>query len=535
MNKFPRYFILCIMLGTPVIFPGVCRSQEHDLAGAISKLEAPVLGITATSVILTWDDHSQPDWGPDGPGQEPKTYFVYRDGTKIGSTTKKTFTATGLEPAKNYTFSVSPDHDGKNKDLNTVQITTKSRGKVLDVKKFGAKGDGKQIDTEAIQKSINNCPAGGTVFVPAGNYLVGHLELKSDMTLELAKDAVLSFIGYNQGDVYPVTKAVLSGPDGDIEYKSISLISGVGIRHVSITGEGIIDGNGETWWPHYKEITRPFTVEFINSSDILVQGVTMQDPPFWNNHLVYVDRAVYSDVKFLKVSTVDGVNGDGLNPDASRDILVAGCLFGNQDDAIAIKSGKYVEDGNKRRRSSEQITIRDCVFDGNAAPGSDPLGIAIGSESSGGVKHIVVRDCSFIDAASLANIKTNRTRLFARVEDVRFENITYTNTRHVDRWWNRAPLSIDLFYGVPEGTDPSVAEPFSEQTPVFRDIRFKNISISNPVGKGIYVSGLAESPVRDLIFDQVYVRSKDGVIVRNVDALSVTGISVSPLQENKNH
>lgn len=508
-----------------ICFQGV-HAIEKVPSTAETKLEAPVLGITATTALLIWDDTFEPDYQAKDSSNIIREYRVYQNGTLIGSTLHKTYTAKNLTPGTSYTFSVTTAENGANGAWKPIQLTTKSLGKIINVRHSGAKGDGTHDDTEAIQKSIHVCPSYGTVLIPAGNYLVGHLQLKSDITLYLEKDAVLSFKGYNPEHPLPMNQSVLEGPDGNIAYESISLISGVNVRNVVISGEGTIDANGETWWPYYQEITRPFTVEFINSSDLLVQGITIQDPPFWNNHLLYVDRAIYSDVKFLKVSTEDGVNGDGLNPDASRDILIVGCLFGNQDDAIAIKSGKYFEDGHKRRRSTERITIRDCVIDGNAAPGSHPLGIAVGSESSGGIRQVTVRDCKFIDAASLANIKTNRERLYARVADIRVENITYTNTKHTDRWWNRAPISVDLFYGAPENSDPSVAEPFSEQTPVFSDIHFKNIWIENPVGKGIYISGLAESPVRDIDFEKVYVQSRDGVQIRNVDLLLIKGIVV---------
>jgi len=507
---------------------------QNQVTRSVKKLQALTLGTTASSVILAWDDPFEPDYQASDFKWKTREYTLYQNGTRIGSTHKKTFTAKNLSPVTDYIFSVTLPESEDPEKWNTVKVTVRDPGKIINIRKSGAKGDGKNDDTAPVQHSINHCPAGGSVYIPAGNYLVGHLELKSDITLELAKDAVLSFIGYKHDKVWPKTKAELSGPDGNIHYESISLLSGTNVHNVVITGEGIIDGNGETWWPYYKEITRPFTLEFVNSSNILVQGITIQDPPFWNNHLLYVDSAVYSDVKFLKVSTQDGVNGDGLNPDASRDILIIGCLFGNQDDAIAIKSGKYVEDGNKRRRSTERIIIRDCIFDGKAAPGSNPLGIAIGSESSGGVKHVMIRDCEFSDVASLVNIKTNRERFFACVEDISIENIHYTNTKHVDRWWNRAAISVDLFYGAPEGSDPSVAESFSPQTPVFSGIHFKNISIYNPAGKGIYISGLPESPVHDIDFDKVNVTSKDGVIIRNVDALSVSGISVIPLGGKEN-
>ena len=522
--------ILVISLVVQAICSQIAFSLQPLEASPTGKLEAPVLGTTATSVLLTWNDTFEPDYQAKDFNPKARQYLVQQNGIQIGTTSKKNFTAKALSPNTSYTFSVGILGNGKEEKWKTVKVVTKVLGRVIDVRKAGARGDSSHIDTEAVQNSINNCPAGGTVYIPAGTYLVGHLELKSATNLELAKGAVLSFIGYKKEDSLPKTKAVLAGPDGEINYESTSLLSGTNVHNVAIIGEGTIDGNGETWWPYYKEISRPFTLEFVNSSDIFVQGVTFQDPPFWNNHLLYVDRAIYSDVKFLKVSTKDGVNGDGLNPDAARDILIVGCLFGNQDDAMAIKSGKYFEDGNKRRRSTERITIRDCIFDGNAAAGSNPLGIAIGSESSGGIKHVSIYDCEFINTASLANIKTNRQRLFARVEDVRIKNITYTNTKHVDRWWNRAPISVDLFYGAPEGSDPLVAEPFSPQTPVFKDIYFKNIFIYNPVGKGIYVSGLVESTVKNLRFQKVFVRSRDGVVIQNADAPSTGSIVATQVE-----
>ena len=532
MKKSLRVLIIFKIL---FVFSLWCMAKNSYPSRLIKNLDAQLLGITSCSVILTWDDTFEPDYQSADSGSRSGKYFIFQDSVNIGSTNKRTFTVKGLSPAKSYAFSIKAGEIPENVSapMNSIQVTTKSTGKIFNVRKFGAKGDGKRNDTDAIQKTINGCCTGGVIFIPAGIYLIDHLELKSNITLEIARDAILSFIGYKEGANYALTKAILPGPDGNINYESLSLISGLNVHNVIITGEGTIDGNGQTWWPHYKDVTRPYTIEFILSSNILVQGITIQNPPVWNNHLLYVDDAIYSEDKFFKVSKADGVNGDGLDPDASRNILILGCLFGNQDDCIAIKSGRYEPDGNKRRRSTEYITIRDCVFDGNAAPGAHPLGIALGSESSGGVKHVVIQNCDFIDVASLANIKTNRQRPFANVEDVRIENITYTNTKAVDRWWNRAPISVDLFYGAPEGSNPSLPLIFTEKTPVFKNIHFNNILIYNPVGRGIYISGLAESPIHDITFDKVFVRSRDGVTIQNVDTLSIRGITVIPLTDGK--
>ncbi|KAB2809863.1 MAG: glycoside hydrolase family 28 protein [Paludibacter sp.] len=497
--------------------------------GDITNVLAPELGITSTSVVLLWDDSFAPDYTKDYAGETAKTYHIYCDGKKIGSTKKQTFPVYRLSPSTTYQFSINEKEVAGSGTENFITVTTRKAGKIFNVKDFGAVGDGKQIDTKAIQKTIDQCVPGGTVLIPPGTYLVDHLDLKSDLVFEIEEGAILKFIGYKEGGNYPTSEVLLPGVKGEMEYRRMTLIRACDVRNVTITGKGLIDGNGEKWWPYRNETPRPFLLEIIKSSNILVQGVTFQDPPAWNNHLLYVDNALYSDVRFLKVSPEHGVNGDGLDPNASRNVLIAGCLFGNQDDAIAIKSGTADKDGN-RYRSSENITIRECEFYGSLEEGSASLGVAIGSETSGGVRHVVLKNCTFRDASSVINIKTNRERPYAIVEDVIVENITYTNAKHSARWFNKAPISLDQFYVRDNPPNPSAPEPRTPETPIFRNIHFKNISIHNSKGWGIYMSGFAEAPIRNVTFDKVSVKSRDGIMVQNVDHVLLKGIASEILQ-----
>ncbi|MFI0429270.1 glycoside hydrolase family 28 protein [Mariniflexile sp. HMF6888] len=498
----------------------------QNTSNFIKNLRAPSLGVTSSTVLLLWDDQYEPNVMLEDYSNSKLSYDIYQDGVKIATANKHTYTVKDLSPEHNYSFSVCVTKSKAHKFLeeNAINVTTKKAGKIFNVKDFGAVGNGKVEDTEAIQNAINSCDKGGTVLVPSGSYLIGQIELKSDMTFEIEKGAFLTFIGYDDIGVLKRFKTTLAHTDGDKIHTGKSLIYGSNIHDLTITGEGVLDANGETWWPHFpvglekvNGETRPRFLELVKGSNILVQGVTFQDSPKFNNVLIYIDNVIYSDVKILKYSTVEGRNGDGLDPYGSRNVTIVGCLFGNQDDSIALK-------GDGKSRFCENIKVLDCVFDGNAAPGASPLGFAIGSGCK--VKGVLVKNCTFIDAASIANIKTKKDASYTFVEDVRVENITYINTKHIDRKWNHAPIALDQYYYAPEDKGPKVFQPLTPETPFFRNIQFKNIRINNPVGRGIYIAGFAELPIQQVSFTDMMVKSLDGFSIQNVQDISMQNVKV---------
>ncbi len=520
-----KYLIVCLFL----VFTISVLAKPFTPIGDINNLSAPTLGITSSSAVLLWDDSNIPDYTKPHSEEIERIYYVFKDGEKIGSTKQRTYAVHNLSSSSVYTFSIQLNESFKKTDEEgtEIQIATKETGKIFSIKEFGAVGDGKTVDTKSIQNTIDACAVGGKVIVPAGTYILDHIELKSNMTLELEEGSRLSFLGFNEGGSYPATTTQLSGPDGMIYYQKKYLITGYKVKNVTITGSGVIYGNGETWWPHYKELTvkggRPFMLGFIQSSNILVQGITFQDPPAWNNHLLYADSVLFSDVKFFQISIVQGHNADGLDADASRNISVVGCTFGTQDDSFAIKSGRYSADENKRCRSSEYITVRDCIFDGTIVPGATTLGLAIGSEVSGGARHILVKNCQFIDVASIINIKTNRNRPYSVVEDVRVENCVYRNNNFPEKPYNRAPLAVDMFYyGKYANPDTFIA--LNPTTPLFRDIHFKNIHIENNKGKFSYLRGMPEQPIQNMTFENISGSAKEGIFGENIDGINLINV-----------
>ncbi len=490
-------------------------TKELDLKRP-ANLSAPPLARTASTILFTWDC-----WLLDGVA----SYDILRDGTLIGTTRSLSYTATNL-PANTsgcFTVRAKTSQGATVGESEPLEAATKPAGRVFNVKEFGAKGDGVTKDIAAIQKAIKACTPGGTVLFPAGTYLIDHLELKGDITVELPVGATLQFLDKGKGD-YPTVSATLPGPDGDVPVRRRALITAVRASNITLTGGGTINGNGASWWPQPKDF-RPCLLEFIQCTNVFVQGISLDDPPGWNTHPLCVDNAVFSEVKFRKMSTAPGTNGDGLDPDSCWDVLIVGCVFANQDDSIAIKSGKTTATQPKRQRPCENIVIRDCRFDATLAPGAHPLGFAIGSETCGGVRHVTLKNCEFKNAASIANLKANRDRAFATVEDVHIENCTYTNATFRDEPWNHAPIAVDLFY-YDRVEGPGVAEPLALSTPIFRDIHFKNITIENIKGRFAYLCGLPEQPLRNLTFENVTGAAKQGFFGRNIEGIQIHKVEV---------
>jgi exo-poly-alpha-galacturonosidase len=488
------------------------------LAHAEGGLTAPPLARTTSTVLLLWERF----------GTAPAaSYEILCDGAVVGATRRLCYTVDHLAPGRTYRFAVRALDAGPRPlgETEAVAASTKPEGPILNVRDRGAVGDGRSEDTAAIQQAIDACPVGGTVLVPPGTYLVDHLDLKSGLTLDLARGATLRFLGRGVGRYAP-QNVELSGPDGPLAVSCGALISGVRTDDVTITGGGVIQANGETWWPHAADY-RPKVFEVVEARNLFVQGITVEDPPSWDVHPLYVDHVVFANVTFNRRALAPSRNADGLDLDSCRDALVVGCLFGNQDDSIAIKCGKLTEAQPKRQRSCENVVIRDCRFDGHLGPRSHPLGIAIGSEICGGVSHVLVQDCDFTDVASLIDIKANRDRRHAVVDDVTVQDCSYANTVFPDEPWNRAPIALDLFY-YSRTENPDEPAPGASDAPFFHNLHFRNITIDNPRGYAVYLSGLAERPIENVTFSNLTAKSKLGFFARNIDGLALDQVSITP-------
>ncbi|XP_040989736.1 probable polygalacturonase [Juglans microcarpa x Juglans regia] len=282
------------------------------------------------------------------------------------------------------------------------------RNDKISITDFGGVGDGRTLNTKAFRAAIYRIQhlrrRGGTLlYIPPGVYLTESFNLTSHMTLYLAKDAVIKATQdtWNWPLIAPLPSygRGRERPGG----RYMSFIHADGVHDVVITGEnGTIDGQGDIWWKMWRQrtlqFTRPNLVEFVNSKNIIISNVIFRNSPFWNIHPVYCSNVVVRFVTIL--APPDSPNTDGIDPDSSSHVCIEDSYISTGDDLVSVKSG-WDEYGIGYGRRSFDITIRRIA-------GSSPFsGIAIGSETSGGVENVLAEHINLYNMGVGIHVKTN--------------------------------------------------------------------------------------------------------------------------------
>ena len=370
---------------------------------------------------------------------------------------------------------------------------------------FGAKADGTTKDTAAIQKAIDTCAAkgGGTVRLSAGTYLSAPIVLKSNITLQLDKGVTL--LGSPDHADYPeITEFRLPGVQ--------SLVSATIAENVSITGEGTIDGNGESWWKEARSVQnagvmgvhpRPRLVVFDHCKHIRVEGVTIQNSPMWQLVPYYSDDVVIHNIRVL--APQHSPNTDAVDPFSSSNVRIDHLYADTGDDDIAIKSGAIDSPGGDD--PSRDITISDCTF-------LHGHGLSIGSEIAGGARNILAERIHFDGTDNGIRVKANRDR----GNDV--SNLVF---RDIDMKDVKNPLVISEYYPRILPSESAVAPaPVTRLTPHFHNIVIQNVTATGAAMAGAIV-GLPEAPVTDIVLQNVNLSGEKGL---SIGYANVTGQNV---------
>ncbi len=432
--------------------------------------------------------------------------------------------------------------------------TTIISSKTFDMMELGADITGKNKCTVLINDAIEKASAegGGIIYFPAGTYLTGAINMKSNITLYLESGSIIKF----SDDFEDYTPFIKVRWEGTFMNTFRPLINAQNAENISIRGRGILDGQGLKWWQYdhpltmevrktgkvskedkfqklwaeankdlvvadyykstlIKKFCRPPFIQFLECKNILIEGVTIKNSPFWTVNPVFCDNIVIHGVTINNPSKdPKGPNTDGINPSSCSNVRISDCFISVGDDCITIKSGRDA-DGRKYGRPCENITITNCVML------SGHGGIVIGSEMSGGVKKLTISNCIFNGTDNGIRLKASRGR-GGIVEEIRMDNIVMNGIK-------RDAFIFDLFYD-----KKSVKEEVSERTPVFRNIHMSNITGSD-VNRIGYITGIGEMPVDNISFSNINISAKEGfkaqtasnIRFQNVDFATEKGAAYS--------
>ncbi|HEX2853385.1 MAG TPA: glycoside hydrolase family 28 protein [Opitutaceae bacterium] len=435
------------------------------------------------------------------------TYQVLLDDKPLAATPKTHFTVKELLPARDHVFVVKAQTSSGQvaQRSNVVRVKTRPRETMLSVEAFGAKGDGTTLNTKAIQAAIDACPPNGVVLIPEGVFLSGALYLKSDMTLKIARDGVLKGSADPQ-DYLPFNRNRFEG--WEMETHASLLNAGkldrngpANVRNLSIRGEGRISGGGRKLsdtirraFPGIKGVrARGRLILLMNAENVEVAGLTLEETPCWTLHYIYSENVSLHGLTIRS----DVFNGDGIDPDSSRNSYIFNCTFDTGDDCIAVKSGKNPE-GNVVNRPTENVWIVDCNF-------IRGHGISIGSEMSGGIRNVLVQDC--VAGALLNGMQIKATKDRGGV----VENVTVRDC-------NLQKITVLTALAYNNDGEPAPEPPY------FRNFRFVNLDLSTakPDSAVVIVNGFtaAGHRTKDIRFENV--KLPRGAIVKVEDSEDVT-------------
>lgn len=437
---------------------------------------------------------------------------------------------------------------------------------------FGGVGDGVTLNTDAFAKAIKNLAqkGGGTLNVPKGIWLTGPIVFSSNINLHLEKGALILFSP--DFNLYPIVETIFEGLD---TRRCQSPISGRNLINVAITGQGSINGFGEAWrplkknkvtasqwkkvissggivknndtwypsessfrgaeisdmnvprgnlsekeWLEIKDFLRPVMISFIECKNVYLQGVLFENSPSWNIHPLMCENVIL-DGLFVR-NPEYSQNGDGLDLESCKNSIIVNCLFDVGDDGICIKSGKD-EPGRRRARPTENVIVDNCkVFQGHG-------GFVVGSEMSGGVRNVSVKNCQFLGTDVGLRFKSTRGRGGVveniYISDIYMFNIV-TDSYLFDLYYGGKSASESLEEDSVTSEDAKTIA-VNEETPVFRNIFVKNI-VSRNARRAMFFNGLPEMKISNIHIEDVIITAQYGAELNNSKDIVFKNVHIVP-------
>ena len=439
----------------------------------------------------------------------------------------------------------------------------------VNLKDFGAVGDGQKLCTEAFAKAIDELSrkGGGRLTVPEGVWLTGPIVLKSNINLYVKKGAIILFSP--DLSLYPIIKTSFEGLD---THRCQSPLSAFGAENIAITGRGVIDGNGRWWrplkkqkvtdsqwkqmtqdggvfkradlwypseayakaaeladlnvpkgeftaqqWEQMKPFLRPVMVSLQNCKNVYLKDVIFQNSPAWNIHPLMCENLIIDNILARNPSFAQ--NGDAIDVESCKNVLIVDSKFDAGDDGICVKSGKDA-DGRRRGRPTENMIVDGCtVFAGHG-------GFVVGSEMSGGVKNVLVKNCQFLGTDVGLRFKSCRGR-GGVVENIYINNVSMTDIK-------ADAIIFNLYYGGMSVIEMNASGqkvnnidpmPVDETTPEFRDIHIKDV-VCQGAGRAMFFNGLPEKPIDGIDLKDITIFAKQDAEFYNCKGVKKENVNI---------
>jgi len=394
-----------------------------------------------------------------------------------------------------------------------AQVVAKTAKRCV-VTDSGAVADGKTVNTHAIQAAIDKCAGtgGGVLVIPKGTFLTGSIFLKQGVNLLVEKDGVLK--GTTNPDDYPTVNIRMGGTD---DMAIAALVNANGLTDLDISGDGTIDGSGEQWeqnnprrppgsaqggpTPAATGRGRPKLIEIQNSKRVRVANLNLHNQANWCLFFFSSENVLADGLHITAEHNIP--SSDGIDIDSSKTVRVNNVYIDVDDDCISIKSGKDPE--APRRKPSEDIVIENSHF----AYGQG--GVAMGSETAGGIRNVEVRNCVF-DLGNWAPIRfKSQPSHGGVVENITYRDLTVHGTRQAFEFnleWRMVPPIL----------------PPAKVLPVVRNVKI--INVSGDVQSVGVMHGMADSPIQGVTFQNCHITAQRGFRLEHARGVDLTGLTL---------
>ena len=423
--------------------------------------------------------------------------------------------------------------------------------KIISIADHGAVPGGEVLCTAAIQSAIDAAGAGDTVLIPAGVWLSGAVFLHSRMTLRFEEGAELR--GTTDESCYPILPTRVAGVEMDWP---AALVNANDCEELCICGPGVINGQGEHWWYKYwgddfnggmrkgyleKGLMGFLDYDCLRVRNLIVmngKNITLEDfhstrSGFWNVHVCYCENVT---IRGLQIYENHGPSTDGIDIDSSRHVLVENCVVACNDDNVCIKAGRDA-DGLRVARPCEDVLVQNCVF-------PKGHGLTLGSETSGGIRNITMRNITFNGNMIGFRLKSARKR-GGIIENILVENLTMTDVGwpfrfefdwypaysysaipedwegEIPQRWHTLSLPVDPELGLPEAKNITIRNVTATLSPEY-----------DGPSLAFDIEGIPEKPFRDFLFENVKIEAKTFGVIRHTKNLRFVDVDVSVQAED---